>query len=779
MTTDWDALLDRLTRPLRVDPELQREISRELRAHLEDSRQQFRAGGMNEQDAQAAAAKALGNEEEIAQQLWQANRRRVRVRRAVRWVAGITLLPATAVISVSMAWGAIVSIAVLLGIAGSTTHTTNSLSRPLADRFARNVLADAPSDARAVLEFKTDSPAQMLASAKSLTEAHPGDPLYYGNYVGRCLTDLLVDKGGGKEIDRSKLTNVLNVLDHAKQVEPGNGLYSLVKAGLLFETSTIRQRITIGKAPESWFAGLYLVDDSARFELALTELHEAASKPYIDSHAFELVERSLQMLGSPKSLGEEVWRRQRLADTSLPFQQRFYWIVPALWQASELARQSQFDRANDVMRDCHRVAISIANRTELINDSITSRNLYRLSLGVEVIIARCKGDAAGLEHALAAMQDDQTFINRISWEETALHTNRPMPIHLIALADRRLEGSTPKFDSRPALRAEYAIADRLGLSVLLIILTALSAAAGVRAVVFRVQVGRWPAIAFMGWRRLAVVVLVSCLLPVSLYALYTWSPLSGRHRAADSSVERLTVEYAAVACVILALLRTMSDRALRKRAGELDADELKTCPPGRWKIAAGAALSVGVVTFLALTFNGGLPARMEWLFPLLAAGLVGYMLLWLGVTSRQRSENSSESVRRISPAVAWAVITTLLIGAGWILFSHRFSRDFEEAIRLAAALICAAIVLFVLSLAVLQIRRGAAAWAQQSFDYRLSIAPAILLSALVLSLIAGLPLQWEERRAVAAMEASANTFSPSHELEHSPWRALKEVLAKR
>jgi hypothetical protein len=89
MNSPFDELVNRVTERFEVDPELRAEIGQELRTHLDDSAAESRGAGMSDADAIAAAARALGDEGEIAEKLWQAKRRRVRIRKAARVAFGI------------------------------------------------------------------------------------------------------------------------------------------------------------------------------------------------------------------------------------------------------------------------------------------------------------------------------------------------------------------------------------------------------------------------------------------------------------------------------------------------------------------------------------------------------------------------------------------------------------------------------------------------------------------------------------------------------------------
>ncbi len=204
---------------------------------------------------------------------------------------------------------------------------------------------------------------------------------------------------------------------------------------------------------------------------------------------------------------------------------------------------------------------------------------------------------------------------------------------------------------------------------------------------------------------------------------------------------------------------------------ELGADELKRRPPGKSTLFAGVALALGVTIHQVLTRNGGLPWRVQWLFPLLTAALIGCLLMGL-FGPRPERPRAKSPLRRLSPALAYTLVMSLILAAGWILFSRRFSRDFEVTIRTATIIIAAAIILILLARFAWELRQAAT---DETFNYRLSTIPPLLCGAIVLALIAGWPLKLEERRAVAAMDAG-NIKRLSHEVDQGSWQALKDRM---
>ena len=102
---DREGLVRRLTDRLSVDAELQLDVRQELRTHLADSESAFRAAGDDPEAAAENAARALGAEDDLAEALWQANRRRMSLRGVIRWVLRLSLIPAAAAVMALIALG--------------------------------------------------------------------------------------------------------------------------------------------------------------------------------------------------------------------------------------------------------------------------------------------------------------------------------------------------------------------------------------------------------------------------------------------------------------------------------------------------------------------------------------------------------------------------------------------------------------------------------------------------------------------------------------------------
>ena len=217
-----ESLLDRLTHPLRVDRQLQEEVRRELSTHLQDATAENRDAGMNDEEAQKQAIRALGDEKVLSEQLWQANRRRIRLRTWARWGIGLIALPAAAAVallalsSVLLSWS-------LMSAFGNSMPWAGDLA---ANRF-RHLIQSMPADDRLLFESQPSwgagSTQQWKAHAQAAVERWPDDPALRAN---RVLAEFRA-RQGGKSSRLHDMEPLLELCDAGRQAEPDNWLLSL------------------------------------------------------------------------------------------------------------------------------------------------------------------------------------------------------------------------------------------------------------------------------------------------------------------------------------------------------------------------------------------------------------------------------------------------------------------------------------------------------------------------------------------------------------------------
>lgn len=795
----FDDLLERLTHRLRVDPELQMEVTHELRTHLEDAAAECRAAGMTDQQAQATAVKAMGNESEIAEQLWQANRRRVRVRKVVRWTAGATLMPAAIAVSVAIAWSAMISVALLLPMVTGPwgDYGRNSIANTIANRFRQNTLAALSPESRFIIETPSDGPEVVIAKAKALAERYPNDPVYWANYAVQMIaqTPACVSP-----------RQTLSVLDRGQEIEPANAFYPFAKAGLLLPGSCkltedtdnppfeIKYVNSKGQARDLTWSTRIEILDASTFEHGLAQLREAADKPYLTSHVTDLAERRTAILPAPTRVSDVLLRAQLEEATMFAAADRDLFanaIHTAGCYAVQEAARGHGEQALQLVRDERKVSQLASRGAHISNELYSADAMYHSALRQEAGIYQLLDKPLEAERGLARYREYygvfQEMFQDASREPLAqqrLRQTGVVDLYAAQFAD------PAKVNLSPGRRADYAVLDRLGLSALLIVMSIAGALPAIGAAARRLRTGRWPAIAFMGWRRLARVTVIATLAPLAVYAIYAhFTPLGGRGYGTLASAERIAVEYAAVACAVIVLLRVLSDAALRKRAVELGTDQLVRQAPGKGMTVVGTLLAAAIALYLVAWHAAA--AKFQWSDGsptagwgiLLSIAVVSYGLTWTANTDGCKEGGRGGWWRYIPAWVGWTATAAAVGTAGWRLWGKPLDHDHAMlftmvshaiALSLGTATVALTVVMTILA----RRRQSVSAGNTSVFSYRLSVAPAILLASLLLATVTAMPLRLQEKRAVAAMEAPGGSYSPGHQIDLGYWRTVQDRLDK-
>jgi hypothetical protein len=296
---------------------------------------------------------------------------------------------------------------------------------------------------------------------------------------------------------------------------------------------------------------------------------------------------------------------------------------------------------------------------------------------------------------------------------------------------------------------------------------------------------------FVGWRRLAMVVVAGAALPVVGYLTLSRLPaIGGRGYGLGLTWPRLVIEYLAVAAAVVGLVGALSDRAARRRARELGAGQAAAAPTGR--LGPAAAGRVGLVLAAATVgclvgWNFGLGRQaqtppMAWLLP--AAGLAGLALIAGRLRRRPKAPRSrgpgdahtpdgpapaptatparTARTRRPGRWIAVGFLAAALVSMAWALSDARRYAETVPVLVVAG-------VASVLALASFGVVRGVAAAARAirsrpvggrtasrppgpALTWAGSAALAYAAAAVVAGGIGWAALRWQERAAVGRME---------------------------
>lgn len=253
--SDFRELTDRATTKLRRDRDLRLEVTRELETHLEASAAEFRAADYSEEDAQAAAVKAFGDPDTMANDLWDANRYRLKIRVWAWWVARLTLLPTCVIAALLFIVSGLTATTRLNEVtSGVGPHQEGLLawqeqrlkSKMTAEQrliYFGDESADDPIDRwRAVRDAH---PAEVLdqlelisimlsrlPEAPKLDPWPPNDPEGYGGPYFPPTDDDLAQHAAAQTLHGQAKEALLAELERGAAMDPDNGIYALLTAGL-------------------------------------------------------------------------------------------------------------------------------------------------------------------------------------------------------------------------------------------------------------------------------------------------------------------------------------------------------------------------------------------------------------------------------------------------------------------------------------------------------------------------------------------------------------------
>lgn len=619
--TAFDRLIERLTHRLRVDPELRMDVANELRCHLEDSAAEYRQAGYAEAEAEEAAVKALGDPTELAQALWLANRKRIRVRQVITWVGRVTLIPAA------------IGVTLLVAFHGMGRPTVVNMADPNASgEYVRSL--DVTPEQRFVLagdpRARTD-----VEREKSISDRWPRNPVYFANYVCAYLQanhDAMFTKK-----DPHAMEEAIRLLDRGRQLEAENAFYDVGKAAILLNSA--------GKLSE-WSKYSYSVmdrsgktRDKACWSLVVTApkalaaglaaLAEAAGKPFYSTHVFDMAAARSAILPLPSSLTEHLNRTAYMVSKIGSLSEPRTAVRAGCAYALELAMAGKTKEATRLIEDVKAIGPKMAAGSRAVIELVVAQAVYEASLGhgVHVYGALDMG-----ERSRDAAEELRAFgeFARSLWTPTG-DVQRRVALHgglLDGVLAPALPGYSP--DLGPMRKTEYAMYERVALVLFLSVFNGLAivlaVATGISLWLRRKQEDG-PKLLFVGGRALATILLAAAVVPLAVYGLYNYVlPLGVREYGLNAAMHRVILEVIVTAAIMLVLLLRLSYSAIRRRARAAG----MAIPPAAWSrwrtgfAIAGALFGAGVVLYEVLWYvNAG---RGNLVF-LQARGFPGLLIL--------------------------------------------------------------------------------------------------------------------------------------------------------
>ena len=624
MSDYYDPLLDRLTRRLRIDPELCCEVREELRSHLEEAQQDFAEDGQSAQESRLMAMRALGDEHLLAEQLWNANCGRIRWRRWLRRGLLVAMLPLAIWVTLWPWWDKFIPHEVDSELVNISRVVKGETFR---DPISQWILL---SDTRAILNrlkpeerflFLGDPQATTpLERARSIRDRWPQDPVLQAHYV-RYLRSYSEGEPGLSA--SSVLADLQTELQRGRRLDPDNAYWDLFLAGILAEQAVQfldekdspwqfrvirRDRTTEKLQPDAgWILSettLPLssleIRDQEKWEQLLQALDRAREAKRYDSYVFTLLDRQLAVVPSPRRLNKWTARASWMASVLLPelSLQRGAARVQAV-HALHLAEAGHMDMAMQQLMQFQRLNLLIGSKSvslvELLSCQAVELNLEQYRGAVYQHAGMEKEAQASLQRQRKAFEEQE---NVRAHHRTQQDTQKAATF--MALVMPAISGYKP--DLEPLRTAEQASTQRVFLAAMLLIFD------GLLWLILVGGLGLWwverrtdhkTPMLWIGWSSVGRILGWGVFLPVVGYVIYILSPWSGREFGIQAIWPRMLVEHGLLLVLILLLVIGMGRKALHQRA-----QRIGLAPSLRVLLRGLTPLLTAAVLLMALAGHG-------------------------------------------------------------------------------------------------------------------------------------------------------------------------------
>lgn len=556
-----EQLIARLTDRLAGDPELQADVARELQTHLEDAAEEFREAGLDEQQAQQQAAKAMGDPEEISQQLFQANRGRMRFRAIARWAASLALLPAAAVVVV-----------VLVG--------------QLCDMRSNSIFQETSPLPQTWTQYLTEEQMYILRGdpqafgsverAKSISDRWPDDPVYFGNYFAAVQSEFYRKDG---KLPSDLWNERMALAERGEQVDPDNAFYNFVKAGWLIESACkieddpSRRYEMLGRDGETKSKSLWkiTITDPVRFQRGLEEFRLGLAKPDFSIRTLDMLNLRRSFLPPPQSVADVIHQATMQFNTLLPSLEELRMFPRAVGAYAVDQAEKGDASAVDLARSVEQMANTMGTDSQSLIELLVAVAVRQGALANLEQVGKVMGDETLAQEAFRQRRQ-QEEVYRDLWNSPRMDTKelRHAGIYWGALMPA-VSGYSADFE--PLRTAEDFVMLKVALLVLLAGLVVLSCGFGLAVLVWTFFCRRSddkPVLLFVGWERIGRIVLFSIVLPLVVFGLYvSWQIFRPEAYGLNYTLGRWMVELSILFVVVFVLLLSMSYRAIRQRCVEI------------------------------------------------------------------------------------------------------------------------------------------------------------------------------------------------------------------
>jgi len=584
MTDDqpFEKLAEQAASGLKGDRELYLDVKQELRSHLEETAEKFAHEGHAEDESAELARKSFGSPLDVAADLLDANKRRMKLRALFRLAFGALIVPVAILLALYLGYGRVARVEATLAPMNADLNKYSPFAKPL--RTLPFLGVGTARDKRgADILYHLGDAENHPERVRAYWEAHKQEPdssIYYAYYALYCKTE-----------DERAYVEAMRL---GESLEPENALYNVLLAEWYFK----RGMNAKGDGPYAY--GVPPRDellDQRLFDLGIAELRRAAGKPYLRTHQREVAGAKLEAMPRPVLTEDYAADISLLSGERTPQYNRYRSLARKIAGSARIlilqGKGAEAEAVMDLWRPYSLLLWSDSNGG-LMNALLTrssSAVMAKAAVGVyDKLGAKPKAQTARLILGKLKALDEA---RKETWQpsreqerqkaqvicEHFLPAPKPYGQHgsyLAQLLTEPLYGLKVSDDElRPGRMHEHVLAEEILLQVILAVLTLLMIASILQGYVSLFRQSRAASVPLLLVLPAADIVrafLLGILLPMAVYWAYSRLPIIGGRQFGLTSTlwPRFAAEYLILGLSMVLIPFTIVRRRIRRRCDDLD-----------------------------------------------------------------------------------------------------------------------------------------------------------------------------------------------------------------
>jgi len=661
----FEQLAEEAAAGLKADRELFLDVKQELQSHLEDKARYFTGQGHSQEESAELARKSFGSPLDLAAELLDANRRRMKLRSLLRLTFGALVVPVAVVLALYVGYGRLArakaatetlygSIATdvklptlpFLGAAGGPAAHVSSVVRQLQGR---------PGNAENIRRY---------------WEAHRNEPdshIYYAYYAL-----FLEDKDERAYVEAMR---------QGEKIEPQNALYNVLLAEHYLAHGVLAKAERVEKAGEPVTDDML---DRRAFELGIAELRKAVQKPYLRGYQMEVVRKKLNMLPHPLLTEDYIHLIAIVAAELFPDLTRHRTLARKIPGCARiLASEGRAADAEAVMDAWKPLTALFAG------DSNTTLISGLSALACGTLLSKEGAEVYSMLGAQAKAQETSAIYERIvrvkeEWR-TGANENKQNPKAMILSHGSRMASIlSPVFGSiapeqrelTPGRMHEHVLMEEVTLHLVLIVLALALLGTLIQGAVWLHRARHTDSIPLLlmpSARTIVRSLLLGAVLPALLYWAYSRLPMVGgrEHGWASAMWPRFAAELVVVGLLMIWLPAHLIRRSIRQRCEDLGIPvPEKKEESSTTRRVRGGIIAACIVAAVAVFVRGSVSLLIPLSGVILAVGLCITAMRYARGKRQRYGLYYGTLARSLAPVYAFSIILLSLTAQPWLLYKE-------------------------------------------------------------------------------------------------------------